>query len=115
MKKLKTKESKVLFIAGTGTGVGKTQVTGLLAHFLASRGMSVCTQKWIQTGLAEDTPDIILHDSWLGKSASSLKGLESLRMPYSFQYPASPELASRLEKKKTDPEIIRKATLELTK
>lgn len=99
-------KSKVIFIAGTGTGVGKTAVTGLLAHFFAINGFRVCTQKWIQTGLSEDTPDIHLHDLWTGKESESLKPIQPLRMPYAFQYPASPDLASRLEKKKIDPEKL---------
>lgn len=108
-------KSKVLFIAGTGTGVGKTAVTGLFAHFLALKGFNVCTQKWIQTGLSEDTPDIHSHDLWLGKSAAPLKGMESLRMPYAFQFPASPDLASRLEKKKIDPETLIRSIFDLRK
>lgn len=106
----------MIFIAGTGTGVGKTAVTGLLAHFFSSKGFNVCTQKWVQTGLSEDTPDIQIHDRWLGKKAAHiLKGMESLRMPYAFQYPASADLASRLEKKKIDPGNLIRSVFDLRK
>ena len=109
-------KSKVIFIAGTGTGVGKTAITGLLAHFFSLKGFNICTQKWIQTGLSEDTPDIRIHDRWLGKEAVHiLKGMESLRMPYAFQYPASADLASRLEKKKIEPEKLIRSIFDLRK
>ena len=59
---------KSIFIAGTDTGVGKTVVTGLLAKFFLERGISVTTQKWIQTGSKNFPVDIATHLSIMGRS-----------------------------------------------
>ena len=54
-----------VFITGTDTGIGKTEVTQRLAQMLRTKKGSVITQKWIQAGDLHD-PDIDKHNSvWL--------------------------------------------------
>jgi len=92
---------KSLFVVGTDTGVGKTIVTGCLARFLAERGFSVITQKWIETGSSLGVSlDIKLHLKIMRKDIEEIK--EDLRdvSPYIFKHPSSPHLASKRENKR---------------
>ncbi len=79
---------KAVFITGTGTGVGKTVVTGCLAGYLRERGFSVATQKWIETGL---------------KDAIAPKGRN---VTYAFRTACSPHLAALIEHRKIDKKKI---------
>ena len=72
---LRSNEVKVIFIAGTDTGVGKTFVTNLLARHLADKGYRVTTQKWVETGVVKS------------------------RAIFSFKFAGSPHLAAKLEGK----------------
>ena len=74
----------MIFIAWTDTSVGKTVVTGLLARHLTEKGYRVATQKWVRTGCRGRTDKV-----------SALE-------PYKFKFPASPHLASRLERRRID-------------
>ena len=104
---------KSVFITGTDTEVGKTVVTGLLAKFLADKGISVITQKWIQTGSESFPADIETHLKLMGKDKASIEKYLTLICPYIFKLPASPHLAAALENKKIDPCKIKKAFTEL--
>ena len=42
--------SRVFFVSGSGTGVGKTVATGLMSRWLARRGVDHVTVKMLQTG-----------------------------------------------------------------
>lgn len=81
------------FIAGTDTGVGKTVITGHLAKSLQSSGVSVVTQKWIQSGIEPDgSTDLNVHDQHYAPPDCDL----SDRCPYIFPDPASPHLSAAL-------------------
>ena len=84
------------FVAGTDTGVGKTVVTALLAKQSQDLGLSVVTQKWVQSGDLH-RPDLVIHDDLGGLDLSLTPELAACRSPYSFSYPASPHLASEME------------------
>lgn len=77
---------KSIFVTGTDTGVGKTLVCRLLTRYLKACGRKVITQKWIQTGS---------------------KLTAKLSRPYVFEFPASPHLSARLEKKSISPAKIK--------
>ncbi|MHB9037693.1 MAG: dethiobiotin synthase [Armatimonadota bacterium] len=98
-----------VLIVGTDTGVGKTIVCKLLAAYLRGRGLSVITQKWVQTG-CELSDDIALHDN-----THSANDLDDLRVPYSLKYPASPHLAAAIEGVKIDVAKIEAAHNELAR
>lgn len=81
---------KGIFVTGTDTDVGKTIVTGLLARYLNECGLNVITQKWVESGNA----DIKTHFK-LSKKRPDISS--HYLCPYSFRFPASPHLASRIE------------------
>lgn len=104
-----------LFISGTDTGIGKTLITGLLAHFLQETGLSVITQKWVQTGYSENISDIKEHLLLMKKNPEEFTPYMSLMMPYCFQFPGSPHLAAALEKKTIDLAVIESSLTKLKK
>ncbi|MDD5634049.1 MAG: dethiobiotin synthase [Candidatus Omnitrophica bacterium] len=100
--------NKSIFIAGTDTGAGKTVITGLLAGYLAGRGLNVITQKWVQTGNRGLSEDILAHMEFLDNGKDLLERYHSLMAPYVFGYPASPHLAAGLEQAEISiPRIIK--------
>lgn len=108
--------AKVIFVAGTDTGAGKTVVTGLLGRYLADRGRSVVTQKWVQTGSRTSAGrDIAAHLKLMGKSATDYRGSLKLMEPYSFKLAASPHLAARRENKKISQAKIERSVSELSR
>jgi dethiobiotin synthetase len=78
----------VLFVTGTGTGVGKTVVTAALAALGLQRG-SVAVVKPAQTGVADDEPGDLAE---VVRLAGSVAGHELVRYPD----PLSPAAAARL-------------------
>jgi dethiobiotin synthetase len=100
---------KGVFVTGTGTGVGKTTVCGLLAGFLRARGMRVTTQKWVETGVTDGPTDIDVHRRLMGDSDPGAAPLLADRCPYRFTLPASPHLAAAHEGRRVDPAVIEAA------
>ena len=96
-------QTRSIFITGTDTGVGKTIVTGLLARFFFEKGLKVITQKWIQTGNAND---VNMHLKLMRMPGSIVKKYLPYIMPYKFKFPASPHFASKLEKIKISKQKI---------
>ncbi len=83
----------MIFIAGTDTEVGKTLVTGLLAHYFTTLKKDVITQKWVQSG-ASVPEDILAHLEYYTPDTPSLKALIPDMCPYILEYPASPHYAA---------------------
>ncbi len=87
-----------LFITGTGTGVGKTFVTALLAHHFHEKGMKTGVQKWVSTGNPGFADDL----AFIAKNVPGLeqnKGINSnLQSIYCLEFPASPHLAAEKQK-----------------
>jgi dethiobiotin synthase len=86
---------KGLFITGTGTGVGKTHVTGLLLGALRRAGAGAISIKPVQTGCAPGAiaPDLEEHwrlAGWRPADAEAHKFA-----PHVFLDPVSPHLAAR--------------------
>lgn len=100
---------KGVFVTGTGTGIGKTVVCGLLAGFLRARGMRVTTQKWVETGVTDGPSDIDVHRRLMGDTGSTAEPSLSDRCPYRFSLPASPHLAAAREMRRVDPAVIEAA------
>jgi dethiobiotin synthetase len=104
---------KGVFVTGTGTGVGKTVVCGLLGGFLQAQGMRVVTQKWVETGAGDGPSDVAVHRHLMGQHGTAPDARSSDRCPYRFSLPASPHLASSLEGRRVDPAVIEAAFLRL--
>jgi dethiobiotin synthetase len=111
-----------VFVAGTGTEVGKTVVAAAIAHTLASEGKRVAVFKPAITGLEElpaDGPisgDIgrfsahrpLADHELLRLAAGSTQSDEEVA-PYRYGPPASPHLAAALAGEAIKPERLRAA------
>ena len=102
----------ILFITGIDTDAGKTYATAYLAREIAASGKSVITQKFIQTGCRETSEDIEMHRQLCGMAPTE-DDLAGTTAPVIFTYPASAQLAARLDGKDIDLTAIEKATAAL--
>ena len=105
-------DSEAIFITGIDTDAGKTYATAFLAKKLAEEGYSVITQKFIQTGCKDTSEDIEAHRRLTGTGPLP-EDTEGLTAPVIFTYPASAQLAARVDSKEIDLQVIERATGEL--
>lgn len=84
------------FISGVDTDCGKTYVTGRMAAYLRHRGISVITQKPVQTGCTTVADDLVEHRKVMG-SGMLPEDREGRTCSYLFRRPASPHFAAQLE------------------
>lgn len=105
-------DSEAIFITGIDTDAGKTYATAFLAKKLAEDGYSVITQKFIQTGCKDTSEDIEAHRRLTGTGPLP-EDAEGLTAPLIFTYPASAQLAARVDGKEIDLKVIERATDEL--
>ncbi|HNX90450.1 MAG TPA: dethiobiotin synthase [Candidatus Omnitrophota bacterium] len=98
---MKRKQKICIFVAGTDTGAGKTVITGLLAKSFADSGYSVCTQKWVETGVKGGiSSDIMSHIRTMGCARLFYEKYADDMSPFLFKFASSPHLAARREGKK---------------
>ena len=102
------------FITGIDTDAGKTYCTAWLLTQLASEGKKVISQKFIQTGNVGYSEDIDAHRRLTGTGLLP-EDKEGLTAPIIFSYPASAQLAARLDGKEIDLSVIDRAREELEK
>jgi dethiobiotin synthetase len=102
------------FVTGIDTDIGKTVVTGTIAKFLLSKGLSVTTMKPVQTGCTGIAEDILEHRSIMGIEPDDFDK-EGVTAPVVFKYPASPHLAAELEGKVVDFDLIKRSLSHLEK
>lgn len=102
-----------LFITGIDTDAGKSFVTGHLAKALIKQGKRVITQKFIQTGNTDSSEDIEVHRKIM-EIPFTPEDESGLTAPVIFTYPASPDLAAKLDNRELDFTIIEKASEELS-
>ena len=81
-------------VTGTGTGVGKTVLSGLLVRRLVRRGRTVRAFKPLCSGGRDDA----LH---LEAALGGLQSLDEIN-PWHFDAALSPALAARLERRRVD-------------
>lgn len=105
--------SDVIFISGIDTDAGKSYATGWLAKHLIEQGHSVVTQKFIQTGNDGFSEDIVLHRRLMGIGQLP-EDTDLTTSPVIFTYPASAQLAARLDGRPIDLETIDNATRRLS-
>ena len=102
----KTEEtSQAIFITGIDTDAGKTYATASYARMLERQGYGVITQKFIQTGCIGTSEDIEAHRRLLGTGELEEDRL-GLTAPVIFSYPASAQLAARLDGREIDLALI---------
>jgi len=100
---------KILFVTGIDTDAGKTYATAWLASRMTARGLSVATQKFIQTGCTDTSEDIETHRRLCGL-APLPEDLDGTTAPVIFTYPASAQLAARIDGREIDLGIIDRST-----
>lgn len=104
--------SQAYFISGIDTDAGKSYVTGYLAARMMKDGKKVITQKFIQTGNTGFSEDIDLHRKLMGTGMLP-EDLDHTTAPVIFSYPASAQLAARLDGREIDLDAIDSATARL--
>ncbi|MDR1491976.1 MAG: dethiobiotin synthase [Planctomycetaceae bacterium] len=104
---------RVYFTTGIDTDIGKTVAVGLAARYLMRKGVSVITQKLVQTGVDGDiSEDVAVHRRLMGISLTE-DDLEGTTCPLIFKFPASPHLAAERERRVVDVDLIDRATEKL--
>lgn len=102
------KDYRTIFVTGIDTDAGKTYATALLARLLGADGSKVITQKFIQTGCRDTSEDIEKHRALLG-TGTLPEDREGLTAPVIFTYPASAQLAARIDGREIDLSVIDRA------
>ena len=101
-----------IFISGIDTDAGKSYCTAWYANRLTAEGQTVITQKFIQTGNVGRSEDIELHRA-LTVGHLLDEDREGLTAPVIFSYPASAQLAARIDGREIDLGVIDRASDEL--
>ena len=89
---------KGFFVAGTDTGVGKTEVARAICALLAKQGLHPVPLKPVETGCAPDEPQDALA---LREACGSAAQLDDV-CPYRFRLPAAPLVAAEAEGREVD-------------
>lgn len=97
--------SETIFISGIDTDAGKSYCTAWLARQMMDRGLTVVTQKFIQTGNVGRSEDIELHRRLCGTGPLP-EDADLTTSPIIFSYPASAQLAARLDGKEIDLSLV---------
>lgn len=101
-------KDNIIFVSGIDTDAGKSYATGWLAKRLMDNGKKVATLKFIQTGQPDGkSVDIDIHRKIMGVTLSEDE--EGTTYPQVFNYPASPQLAARIDGREIDLEAIDRA------
>jgi len=103
---------KTIFISGIDTDAGKTYATAWLAKRFAAQGKSVITQKFIQTGNNDMSEDILKHRELMGTGLLP-EDIDHTTAPIIFSYPASAQLAAKIDNREIDLGLIDKSTSKL--
>ena len=88
-----------IFITGTDTGIGKTIVTGGIAQSLRNLQWNIGVMKPIVTGFTASEEEPVPKDTKYLIQSSETTDSPTLITPYTFETPASPYRAARLENK----------------
>jgi dethiobiotin synthetase len=95
----------VIFVTGTGTGVGKTTLTGLLLGHLRRRGIRALAMKPFASGPPADTRLL-----WrLQQGAVAAEAIS----PFRFRLPVAPLVAARAEGRRVSLDVAAGRVLEL--
>lgn len=103
---------RIFLISGIDTDVGKTVATSRYAQELAAQGLSVITQKMVQTGNTGIAQDILTHRKLQGEPLTEYD-LNGTTAPYVFPYPCSPHMAAERENTVIDTDRILQTTTTL--
>jgi dethiobiotin synthetase len=94
-----------VFVAGTDTGVGKTEIARALLHLFAREGLRPRALKPVETGCAPDAPeDALALRAACGPPGDAL-ALDRV-CPYRFRMPAAPLVAAEAEGRAVNLEVL---------
>jgi len=99
--------TKGVFIVGTDTDVGKTIVTAGLMYVMRSNGYNAAYFKAALSGALEEDNKLIPGDTRIVSETSNLEEKYENITPYVYKNAVSPHLASKLENKPIDLNIIK--------
>ena len=102
-----------IFIAGTGTGVGKTFVGAALAALIKERGLDVGVMKPAETGVENPCDSRYSADAALLAAAAGVDDPPDLVVPFRLREPLAPAVAAELEGRKVSLEVVLSAYAEL--
>ena len=94
-----------IFLTGIDTDAGKTYATAFLALYFQNQGLSVITQKFIQTGCTDMSEDIEAHRRLMGIPLQDVD-LDHTTAPIIFTYPASAQLAAEIDGRPIDLSLV---------
>lgn len=98
-----------IFVTGIDTDAGKSYATGWLARLMMDNDLSVITQKFVQTGNIDFSEDIEVHRRLMGIPMQPVDLLH-LTAPLIYTYPASPDLAAKIDGTEVNTARITEAT-----
>ncbi len=87
--------AKGLFITGTDTGCGKTEITLALMHVLQSRGLKVVGMKPVASGAEPGPEGLRNEDAVRIQAAGSVDAPYELINPFAYEPPIAPHIAAR--------------------
>jgi dethiobiotin synthetase len=96
-----------LFITGTGTNVGKTYITALVARQLLSEGKRVGVYKPVASGCEMLDGQLVSPDATMLWEAAGRPGTLEAVCPQLFAAPLAPHLAARAEGRRVDAARLR--------
>ena len=103
--------AKALFITGTGTDVGKTYVSALIAKQLKDDGLDIVYYKAALSGSNEITDS----DAWYVKEKANLTDSYDEMVSYTYKHAYSPHLASQIEGNPVEMKVIKEAYKDISK
>ena len=103
--------AKALFITGTGTDVGKTYVSALIAKQLKDDGLDIGYYKAALSGSNEITDS----DAWYVKEKANLTDSYDEMVSYTYKHAYSPHLASQIEENPVEMKVIKEAYKDISK
>ena len=104
--------TKSIFITATGTDVGKTYITGLLAKKLNENGFNTGYYKSALSGAYYDSNNnLIVGDAQHVKDTAHLDDTIEEMVSYVYKNAVSPHLATKLEGNPLELERDRKSTI----
>lgn len=99
--------AKALFVTGTGTDVGKTYVTALIAKLLRGAGVDAGYYKAAVSGISFDAGGRISSDATFVAETAGIDESHDQMVSRTYRAAVSPHLAARLEGGPVSMELIR--------
>ena len=97
--------AKAIFITATGTDIGKTYVSGLIAKHMKDKGLNIGYYKAALSG----SSDITYSDAWYVKQQADLLDSYDEMVSYTYKHAYSPHLAAQIEGNPPDIKVIKNA------